>query len=378
MEDNSTIDIIEVKTKKELKKFINFYYELFAGNKFFVPPLRFDEMNTLSREKNPGFEHCDAKYWLAARDGKIVGRIAGIINRRYIEIWKNRYARFGWFDFVDDEEVSGALLNTFAKWAKEKGSTAVHGPLGFTDLDREGMLIQGFTELGTMATIYNYPYYPKHMEKYGYKKDADWVEYEIRVPSQIPEKVERISRIVLKKQNLRIAEIKKSKDALKYAKGMFELINICYKDLYGVVELTEKQIDTYIKQYLGFVHPDFISVVLDKDEKVVAFEIAMPSLSRALQKAKGNLFPFGVIHLLYALKKPKYIDMYLVAVHPSLQNTGANALIMMQLTKATIKNKIISCESNPELETNEKVQSIWEYYDARQHKRRRCFIKPLK
>jgi len=305
----------------------------------------------------------------------VVGRIAGIINKKYIEIWKNKYARFGWFDFIDDEEVSKSLLETFEKWAGEKGLTGVHGPLGFTDLDREGMLIEGFNELGTMATNYNYPYYPVHIEKYGYKKDVDWVEYNVKVPSKIPEKAERISQIILKKQNLKIAEIKKPKDVLKYARGIFELINTAYKDLYGVVELTDKQIDLYIKQYLGFVRPEFITVIVDKSEKVVAFEIAMPSLSRALQKAKGRLFPFGFIHLLHALKKPKYLDLYLIAVEPSLQNKGINALVMSELTKAAIKNSIISAETNPELEVNTKVQSIWEYYEARQHKRRRCYIK---
>ena len=369
------VEIRVVKTKKDLKIFIDFFYELYEGNEYFIPPLRFDEMNTLCWDKNPAFENCDVKYWLAFKDGKVAGRIAGIINKKYIEIWKNKYARFGWFDFIDDEDVSGALLEVFEKWAKENGSTAGHGPLGFTDLDREGMLIEGFDELGTMATIYNYPYYPVHVEKFGYKKDADWVEYNVKVPSEIPEKAERISKIILKKQNLRIAEFKKSKDVLKYAKGIFELINLSYKDLYGVVELTEKQIDAYIKQYLGFVHPDFITVIVDKNDKVVAFEIAMPSLSRALQKAKGRLFPLGFVHLLHALKRPKYLDMYLVAVHPSLQNTGVNALIMSQLTKAAIKSKIISCETNPELETNAKVQSIWEYYESRRHKRRRCYIK---
>jgi len=377
MGDIATIKIEEVKTIKDLKIFIDFHYELYKKNKYFVPPLRFDEMNTLRWDKNPAFEHCESKYWIAVRNNEVVGRIAGIINKKYMEIWKNKYARFGWFDFIDDIEVSGALLTAFENWAKEKGSTAVHGPLGFTDLDREGMLIEGFDKLGTVASIYNHSYYPAHIDKLGYKKDADWVEYNVKVPSKIPEKVERISKIVLKKHNLRIVEFKKSKDVLKYAKGIFELINLSYKDLYGVVELTEKQIDTYIKQYLGFVHPDFITVIVDKNDKVVAFEIAMPSLSVALQKAKGRLFPFGFIHLLYALKKPKYIDMYLVAVHPSLQNTGVSALIMLQLTKAAIKNKIISCETNPELETNAKVQSIWEYYEARQHKRRRCYIKLL-
>lgn len=332
-------------------------------------------MNTLRWDKNSAFEHCIVKYWIALKDGKVVGRIAGIVNKKYIEIWKNKYVRFGWFDFIDDEEVSRALLDTVEKWAKEQNLVAVHGPLGFTDLDREGMLIEGFNELGTMATNYNYPYYQVHMEKCGYKKDVDWVEYNVKVPSELPEKAERISQIMLKKLNLRIVDIKKSKDVLKYAKGIFELINSAYKDLYGVVHLTDKQINLYIKQYLGFVNPNFIKIVVDSKDEVIAFVIAMPSLSVALQKARGKLLPFGFLHLLYALKKPKYIDLYLVAVHPSLQGKGVNALVMTELTRSAIKKSIISAETNPELEENTKVQAHWRYFDARQHKRRRCFIK---
>ncbi|OGS45091.1 MAG: hypothetical protein A2539_05840 [Elusimicrobia bacterium RIFOXYD2_FULL_34_15] len=371
------IEIREVKSKSDLKQFVNFPYELYRGNSYWIPPLQFDELNTLSWDKNPAFEFCEARYWMAFKDNKIAGRIAGIINKKYIEIWKNKYLRFGWFDFINDEEVSKVLLEKVENWAKEKGLAGVHGPLGFTDLDREGMLIEGFNELGTMATNYNYPYYPIHIEKFGYKKDADWVEYEVKVPSQIPEKAERISQIMLKKMKLRLLDAKKSKDILKYAKGIFELLNEAYENLYGVVPLSERQIDSYTKQYFGFVSPDYLKVIIDENDKVAAFLVAMPSLSRALQKSNGKLLPFGFIHLLKALKSPKYIDLCLIAVRPSLQGKGVNALLMTEITKSSIKNSIISAETNPELESNTKVQSHWKHYDARQHKRRRCFLKTL-
>jgi len=371
------IVIKKVENRRDLKKFISFPYKLYAGNKYRVPPLRFDEMNTLRRDKNPAFEFCEVKYWLAYRDKKIVGRIAGIINWRYVEKWQNRYARFGWIDFIDDEDVSKALIETVEKWAKEKDMEAVHGPLGFTDLDYEGMLIEGFEELGTMATIYNYSYYPKHLEKYGYIKDIDWVEFEVKAPPEIPEKIDRIAAISLKKNNLRVLKVNKSKDLLPYAKDMFKVLDETYKDLYGVVPLSEKQVDLYIKQYFGFIRPDYISIILDNNDRVAAFGITMPSLSKALQKATGRLFPFGFVHLLKAMKNNSAIDLYLIGVRPDLQGKGVNSIIFNELNKIFINKNIVSAETNPELETNYKVQAQWKHFTHRQHKRRRCYIKHL-
>lgn len=371
------IVIKKVENRRDLKKFISFPYKLYAGNKYRVPPLRFDEMNTLRRDKNPAFEFCEVKYWLAYKDGKIAGRIAGIINWRYVEKWQNRYARFGWIDFIDDEDVSKALIETVEQWAKDKDMQAVHGPLGFTDLDYEGMLIEGFEELGTMATIYNYSYYPKHLEKYGYIKDIDWVEFEVEAPQEIPEKIGRIAAISLKKNNLRILKVKKSKELLPYAKDMFKVLDETYKDLYGVVPLSEKQVDLYIKQYFGFIRPDYISIILDSNDRVAAFGITMPSLSKALQKANGRLFPFGFVHLLKAMKNNSAIDLYLIGVRPDLQGKGVNSIIFNELHKIFINNNIVSAETNPELETNYKVQAQWKHFSHRQHKRRRCYIKHL-
>jgi len=371
------LQIKEVQSKKDLKKFISFHYDLYKGNKYWVPPLRFDEMNTLNWNKNPAFDFCEAKYWLAYKDGKIVGRIAGIINNRYIEKWGNKYARFGWIDFINDIEVLKALTSTVETWAAEKGMEAVEGPLGFTDLDYEGMLIEGFEELGTMAGIYNYPYYPELIEKLGYKKEVDWVEFEIKTPDSVPEKIERIAKISLKRNKLRILDVKKKKDLLPYARDMFHVLNSSYENIFGFVPLTERQIDVYIKQYFGFIKPEYISIILDKNNKVAAFGITMPSFSKALQKCKGRLFPFGFIYLLKAMNKNDTIDLYIIGVRPDMQGKGVNAIMFNELIKIISGHNFVKAETNYELEHNTKVQAQWKFFERRQHKRRRCYKKFL-
>jgi len=367
--------IKEVSSRKELKQFIRFPFSLYANHPCWVPPLIFDELHTLRRDKNPAFEYCDASYWLAYKDGKIAGRIAGIINHRYIEKWGNQYARFGWVDFVDDPEVVGALFGAVEQWAMARGMTGIHGPLGFTDMDHEGMLVEGFDELGTLATIYNHPYYPRHLESLGYVKDADWLEFEVKIPTQLPEKAERVERIVKQKLGVRALEAKNAKQILPYARELFGVLNQAFAPLYAFVPLTDRQIDMCVKQYFSFIKPDFTKILLDANGRVAGFVIAMPSLSRALQKARGRLFPFGFVHLLAAMRKPKSIDLYLGAIRPDLQDKGADALLMTEMTRSAIANGIVSAESNIELEENVKVQSHWKYYDARQHKRRRCYLK---
>lgn len=372
-----SIRLQEVGSRKDLRAFIDFPYRLYKGNPYFVPPLRFDEEATLRKDKNPAYDYCDSRLWIAYRDDRVVGRVAAIHNKAYVEKWKNKYLRFGWLDFVDDPEVLTALMERVEQWARELGMTAVHGPLGFTDLDHEGMLVEGFDQLGTLATLYNYPYYPQHIEALGYRKDADWVEYLATVPSVIPENLDRISEIVLRRQHLRIVQAKKAKDILPYAPAIFELINMAYGNLYGVVTLTERQIDYYVKQYFSFIRAEFVPLILDENGKLAAFGVTMPSLSRALQKANGRLFPFGFIHLLRAMRKNTVGDLYLVAVRPDLQGKGVNALLMREVNRAYIRHGITSAESNPQLETNDKIQAMWEYYEAKQHKRRRCYIKTL-
>ncbi len=370
--------IKEVNGRSDLRKFINFPLKLYAGCDKFVPSFMFDEKATFIPEKNPAYEYCESKQWLAYKDGKLAGRIAGIINHKYIDRWGKKAARFGWIDFIDDEEVSSALINKVIEWARGYSLEYVHGPLGFTDMDYEGMLIEGFEEMGTLPTIYNYPYYPEHLTKLGFEKEVDWVEFEIKVPEKIPEKAERIAEIVKQKFGIRVFDAKKSKDFIPYGKDLFGMLNNAYKDLFGFVELTDKQIDKYIKQYIGFVVPDYLKILLDKDDRVAGFVIAMPSLTKALQKSKGRLFPTGFIHILKALKKSnRYLDMYLGAIRPDLQGKGADALLMTELTRSAIKNGIITAETSIELETNVLVQSHWKYFENRQHKRRRCFIKKI-
>jgi GNAT superfamily N-acetyltransferase len=371
------IQIKEVTTLKELKAFVRFPQSLYRGNPYWVPALEFDELNTLRRDKNPAFENCEAKYWLAYRDGRIAGRVAAILNRSHIRKWNQRYLRFGWLDFIDDPSVAEALMKMVEAWAREKGMTAVHGPLGFSDLDKEAMLVEGFDELGTMATLYNHPYYATHLEKLGYVKDTDWVEYEMTVPNEPNETIARIADIALRRNKLTLLNLRDKKELLPYAKELFGLWSEAYAQLYGFVPLTEKQVEAYIKQYFGFVTPDFVPLVVNQQGKMVAFGIVLPSLSKALQKAKGQLFPFGFIHLLRALKKNDRADLYLVAVKAEYQGKGVNAILMNQMHQVFLRLGITSVETNPELETNANVQGQWKYYERRQHKRRRCFIKHL-
>lgn len=367
----------EVINKKQLKAFINFPYHLYRGNKYYIPQLKKDIDDTFNKNKNPALEFCEVKYWLAYKGEKVVGRIAGIINHAYIEKWNNKYMRFGWMDFEEDEEIAKALLGQVEIWAKEKGMTAVHGPLGFTNFDYAGFLTAGFDQLGTFATIYNFPYYPTFMEKAGYSKDADWVEYKIKVPGIMPEKLEKIAAIVQKRYHLSVVKATTANDIILYANDIFRLINSAYSGLYGMVALNKKQIEYNTKKYLSFIRPDFVSLVLDENGELVALGITLPSLSHALQKANGKLYPFGFIHLLKAFKKNDLADLALVAVRKDHQGKGVNAILMNELTRSYIKNGIQYAESNPELEENKKVQSIWEHFEASQHKRRRCYIKFL-
>ena len=365
----------EVATRSDLKQFIRFPFSLYRDHPCWVPPLILDELHTLRREKNPAFAYCDARYWLAYKNGRVAGRIAGLINQRYIEKWGHRYARFGWIDFIDDREVVSALFGAVEQWAREKGMTGIHGPLGFTDMDREGMLVEGFGELGTMATIYNHPYYPGHLEALGYGKDADWLEFDVKVPAQVPEKAERVEQIVMRRLGVHVLPAKSPREIRPYARELFAVLNEAYADLYAFVPLTTEQIDTYVKQYFSFIKPDFTKILLDANGRVAGFVVAMPSLSRAMQKCRGRLFPFGFLHLLAALRKPKTLDLYLGAVRPDLRNKGVDALVMTAITRSAIARGIVSAESNVELEVNVAVQNHWKYYEARQHKRRRCYLK---
>lgn len=375
------ITIKKVDTKKELKAFIRFNYELYKDNPYSVPDLYDDMLNTFSPKKNAAFEFCEADYFLAYKDGKPVGRVAAIINRRANETWNKKEARFGWIDFTDDGEVSKALLDTVEEWGRKRGMTSLVGPLGFTDMDAEGMLIEGFDQLSTMATTYNYPYYPQHMERLGFRKDADWVEFKLMVPEKMPDKYRRVAEIILRKYNLKIKKLKNRKEIREgnYGQKIFDLINEAYAPLYGYSQMTQGQIDQYVKTYLNLLDLRMVTLVEDEQKNLIAVGISMASLSRALQQAKGKLLPFGWYYLLKALfvKRPKVLDLLLVAVKPEYQSKGVNALLFYDLIPIYQQMGFEYGESNPELEENKKVQAQWDYLETVQHKRRRAFRKDI-
>ncbi|MDE5555743.1 MAG: N-acetyltransferase [Muribaculaceae bacterium] len=366
-------------TRSELLQYIKFAIDLYKGNNCYVPPLIIDEIATLSPKKNPAFDVCRAQSFMAYKDGRPVGRITGIINDVVNRKNNVKELRFGFVDFIDDSEVTDALFKAVENWGKDNGMDTIIGPLGFSDMDHEGMLIDGFNEVGTMATIYNYPYYVDHMVRLGFEKDIDWVEYRMVVPDALPEKYARVAQIVKTKFNLRSVPLTSRKTVKeKYGKPLFKLINEAYDNLYGFSPLTDKQIDYYVDQYLGLIRLDCVSVIVDKNDEIVAVGISMPSLSEGLIKSRGKLFPTGWVHLLKALKgKTDVVDLLLVAVKPEYQNKGVNALIFADLVPAFIAAGYKAAESNPELEGNESVQKQWEYFERRQHRKRRAWRKKI-
>jgi len=380
----SSVQIKRVETKKDLKAFIECHYDLYEGNQYDAPNLYSDEFKTLSKDKNAAFDFCEAEYFLALKEGKVVGRVAAIINNKANEKWDKKDVRFGWIDFIDDIEVSKALLKAVEDYGREKGMTSVVGPLGFTDMDPEGMLTWGFDQLGTMATIYNYDYYPKHMEKLGgWEKDNDYVEYRLDVPETAPKKYTKIAEMVEKRYNLHARKLTK-KEIFEggYGKKLFDLINVTYSHLYGFSELSERQIDQYVKMYFPLADLDLITVVEDgnKDNQLVGLAITIPSLTRALQKChRGRLFPFGWWHLLRAIKfhKTEVVDLLLIGVLPEYRSKGANSLVFADLIPRYVKYGFKWGETHVEMETNENVQSQWGPLDPTMHKKRRCYRKAI-
>jgi hypothetical protein len=366
-------------TKKQLRSFTQFSIDLYKGNPYFVPPLITDDVNTLSPSVNPAFDFCECQCFMAYRDGKPVGRIAGIINTAVNKRTNEQTLRFGFVDFIDDAEVCDALFDACADWGRKKGMTSMLGPMGFTDMDHEGMLVEGYEEVGTMATIYNYPYYPVHMERMGFKRDAEWVEMSIKVPDAIPDKYARIAEIVKSRNGLKVLKFtNRKKLKARYGRPLFDLINEAYDGLFGYSPLTSRQIEYYIDMYLGILNLDFVTVVVDKDDNLVAVGISIQSFSKALQKSQGQLFPTGWWHLLQALRgKTDTVDLLLIAVKPEYQNKGVNALLFTDLIPNYIKAGFKYAETNPELAGNDKVRSQWEYFETRQHKRRFAFRKSL-
>jgi len=373
-----SVVVREVTSKKELKKFIWFGINLYKDCEFAAPPLFMDDLMNLSKGKNPALDFCEVGYFLAYKNEKIAGRIAAIINPVSNQTWDQQHARFGWVDFIDDEEVSKALFDSAVSWAKQKGMTAIHGPLGFTDFDHEGTLIEGFDRPGTLAAIYNYPYYSRHIEQNGFEKDNDWNEYLITIPEEFPEKYFRIAEIVKQKYNLTALQFKSRKQVVEnYAEKIFDLLNLSYKHLYGFTQLNEKQKNFYIKLYFSFFRIDTVSIIVDEKDEVVALGIAMPSFTKALQKAKGHLFPLGWFYMLRALKKNDLVDLYLMAVHPDYQNKGVNSIMFAELMPRFAKNGYKFAESNPELESNTRMSSQWGSFENVNHKTRRVYVKDI-
>lgn len=377
-----SIEIKQIPLKRSaLKPFVKFGIDLYEGNPCFVPGLIMDDVNTLLPDKNPAFDFCSAAAFMAFRDGKPVGRIAAMINNAVNQRTGKKEMRFGFVDFIDDAEVVDALFDAAAEWGRSCGMTSMVGPLGFTDMDHEGMLIEGFDEMGTMATIYNYDYYPRHMERLGFQKETDWLEFRMDVPAEVPEKMKRIAALVKAKYGLQVITFT-SRKALKdeFGQPLFELINRAYDKLYGYSPLTQRQIDYYIKMYLDLIRLDTVCVIADQNRKIVGIGISMPSLSVALRKSKGRLMPFGWIPLLKALTAKKgndVVDLLLVAVAPEFQNKGANALLFEYLIPVYNKYGYKWAESNPELADNANVQAQWQYFTHRQHRRRRAYSKPI-
>jgi hypothetical protein len=376
-----TVTVRPLSGRKQLRQFVKFRIDLYRECPYAVPPLYMDEMTTLDPKKNPAFEFCEAQCFLAFDErGKPVGRICAIVNHRANGVWKVRSGRFGFVDFVDDEAVSTALFAAAEDWVKSKGMHSLHGPLGFTDLDQEGTLVEGFDQMGTMATIYNHPYYPQHIEKLGYAKDAEWVEYRIKLPATAPPRMTRIAELVLKRHKLRIVKYESASKLFKdgYVQKLFELVNESYSHLYGFTPLTQAQIDYYGKMYIPMLNLDYLVLIVNEAADLVGMGVTIPSLSQALRKAQGSLFPFGFLHVLKGLKLSNpVIDCLLIAVRPDYQNKGINSIVFYDMAPLVHRDGRIWAESNPELVTNAKMQSQWEEFEHVQHKRRRAYAKAL-
>ncbi len=373
------IEIRKVSTKKELKTFVQFYYDLYRGSEFAVPYLYSEEIATLRRDKNPSFECCEADYFLAYKDGKVAGRVAAIINYRANERWNCHQVRFGWFDFIDDIEVSTALLKTVEDWGREKGMNEIAGPLGFIDTDREGMLVEGFDQLSTMYINYNYPYYPKHMERIeGFRKDNDYLEMKVKVPEVVPDKFAKLTEMVKKRYGLRVHKFtRRELIEQNYGRQVFQLLNATYKDLYGFSQLSETQVDKLVNDYIKIADLNLVTAIMDGD-KMVGFGITFPSFSKALQKTRdGRFLPFGWWHLLKILKwhKTPIVDLLLIGVLPEYRSKGANALIFDDLIRQFQAYGFEWAETGPQMETNEGVLSHWQYLESINHRRHRCYRK---
>ena len=374
------VEIRQIETKRELRQFIQFANDLYADCPYYCPPLFFDEINCFNAEKNPALEVCDYQLWMAYREGKPVGRIAGIINRRANEKWGFKHVRFGWFDFIDDKEVSKALLDTVVAWGKERGMDALNGPVGFTDFDHEGLLLEGYEYPAVMASLYNYPYYVNHIDAYGLVKEADWIELQVFPPKDVPERIERLAEMVKQRYHVKIVKVKNSRELVKrFGIEYMDVIDAAYQKLYNFQPMTDKQKNYYKDMYFQFLNFDFVTLVVNENEELVGVGLGMPDIAPALRKSGGKLFPFGWYHLIKALKAKKMerFSFLLIAVRPDYQDKGINALFLQDQIPLINQYGIHTLETTSMLETNTKVLSFFMQFDHKQHKRHRAYIKPL-
>lgn len=375
-----SVTVTRVQNKRSFKQFLHFPIELYKDMPAFVPPLVMDDADTLNPKKNPAYEFCDAALYLAFKDGKLAGRVAAIVNRKANEAWHHDEVRFGWFDFIDDREVSKALLDAVVAFGEERGMTTILGPLGFTDFDPEGMLVEGFEYLSSMALHHNWPYYKDHMEALGFVKDVDWLEYRIYIGDSIPEKYTRVAKLVSERYDLHLRKITR-REVRKTDIGyrLFDLINETYSSLYNFTVLPKKMVDKYVGFYLGVLDLKFVSLVEDKDGNIVGFGVVMPSITRALKKCKGRLFPFGWFHILKSMywKYEENFEMLLIGVKPEYQKKGVNSIIFVDIMKRLLEGGFVYGESNAELESNLDIRSQWGDLEVKECKRRRVYKKAL-
>ena len=374
----SDIKVKQVLNSSDLELFIKFPMELYKGNPYYVPPLINEEKSIWVKEENPALQYSEAAQFLAYKGENIVGRIAVMINYKEEKELGIRKVRFGWLDFIDDIEVSKALINTAIEYAKSKGISKIEGPMGFTNLDKAGMLTKGFDKLATMIGIYNFDYYPKHMEQLGLVKEKEWVEFEINFPDTLPDKVEKFSNLIAEKHELELVKFKSKKDILPLVEPMFKLLDDTYKHLSTYTPITQEQIKHYKEKYFKFIDKDYIVCIKDKYGSLISFAITMPSYSKALQKAKGKLFPFGWWHLLNAGKKNDRANFYLIGIHPQYQKRGVTAIIFKEIYETFKKKGVKFLETNPELEENASIQALWQDYHPTNHKRRRTYSLEIK
>ena len=373
-----SINIIEVTNKKLLKKWVEFPNKLYKDNEYYVPFLTSDEIGTFTKKSNPAYEFCETKLFIAYKDKTIVGRIGGIINHAYNKKWDKNAIRFTRFDFIDDYEVSKALFDSVVSWGKERGYTSIMGPIGFTDMDHEGMLVEGFNELNMSITFYNYPYYLDHMTNLGLVKDIDWMEFQVFIPEQTDPRIDKLSQRILERNGFELVTYTDRKVLYKEAFDAFKVIDIAFSKLYGTVPLTPAIIKKTIDDYIPLVNLDYLCSIKNKDGQIIGFGVLIPSIAKALKKSNGKLFPFGIFRLLNALNgKNDVLEMFLIGVEPEYQKLGVPAIMMNALLKKCIENGVKLCETGPELETNANVQGLWKGFETRQHKRRRCFIKEI-